>query len=457
MIRPVALPINHRGQGPFEIFVIWAGGLSGVICFVIMVADGRQHLAGHHEVLIAFVAAIAVGELFRIVMPTGRILAPVASSAAAALMLVGEVRDQPDLDLRAASLVVVVAASMGIGVALRLAMGMSADPYLTSARLVGVAIIGGLWRQVGGTGSLAHWQRTDHVPPWQAAGLMLMVGCFAVLIELTLTGLVRAERQRARPWASLHDEFGEAKQLSLSLVTTGPLIALTAPVIGLLALPLAMVPVVITHIAVRRYAAVRQTYRETIAVLSRLTEAGGFTPTAHAERVALVATQLGRHLGLVERELRTLEYAALLHDLGQLRLRSPIPRGATIEAAPDDQAKIAASGAAVLRHAGQFGAVADIVERQAAPYRLVREMGRPMPLPARILKVANAFDDLTGGSPRAADTALERIQLGLGYEYDPQVVEALIVIVGRGDLHDIPGSEHDGGDAETSAAGRYHG
>ncbi len=54
---------------------------------------------------------------------------------------------------------------------------------------------------------------------------------------------------------------------------------------------------------------------------------------------------------------------------------------------------------------------------------------RSCPLPSRIIKVANAFDDLTGGRshPRTSLAAMERIHLGLGYEYDPQVVEALAV------------------------------
>ncbi|MGL4178197.1 MAG: hypothetical protein ACRCSN_19250, partial [Dermatophilaceae bacterium] len=40
---------------------------------------------------------------------------------------------------------------------------------------------------------------------------------------------------------------------------------------------------------------------------------------------------------------------------------------------------------------------------------------------------ANAFDDLTEGSreTEAVSAAMERINLGLGYEYDPDVVDAL--------------------------------
>ena len=73
--------------------------------------------------------------------------------------------------------------------------------------------------------------------------------------------------------------------------------------------------------------------------------------------------------------------------------------------------------------------VADYVQAQSTPYRQVRELGEEVPVASRIIKVANAFDDLTGGRDDLADmlAANERIHLGLGYEYDPEVVEALAV------------------------------
>ena len=64
--------------------------------------------------------------------------------------------------------------------------------------------------------------------------------------------------------------------------------------------------------------------------------------------------------------------------------------------------------------------VARILEAQTTPYRQVREFGEDLPMASRIIKVANAYDDLPArpeACPRAA--AMERIHLGLGYEYDP--------------------------------------
>ena len=184
-----------------------------------------------------------------------------------------------------------------------------------------------------------------------------------------------------------------------------------------------------TYVAVGRYARNRVTYRQTIATLSHLTEHGGYTPTGHAERVADLSLRIGRVLGIADRDLRDVEYAALLHDLGQISLIEPIPDGATVLAAPSDQRDIADEGARIIRHAEGLERVADYVEAQTTPYRQVRELGEEVPVASRIIKVANAFDDLTGGSddPASVRAANERIHLGLGYQYDPEVVEALAV------------------------------
>jgi response regulator RpfG family c-di-GMP phosphodiesterase len=46
---------------------------------------------------------------------------------------------------------------------------------------------------------------------------------------------------------------------------------------------------------------------------------------------------------------------------------------------------------------------------------------------SRIINVANAFEDLTGGqpTPATAEQALDRIRGGITDDYDPEVVEAL--------------------------------
>ena len=202
----------------------------------------------------------------------------------------------------------------------------------------------------------------------------------------------------------------------------------------LYALPACCVPLLLTQFAFRRYAAIRTTYRQTIRSLSRVTEVGGYVESGHAERVSRLALAVGRELGLTENELLDLEYAALLHDIGQLSLIDPIPGGSTLVVAPVERRRVAELGADVIKTTGVLDRVAEIVSRQADPYRKHREgPDDKVPLESRIIKAASAYDDLVGGDPStdANADALERLRLGMAYEYDPRVVETLTRVVAR--------------------------
>ena len=109
-------------------------------------------------------------------------------------------------------------------------------------------------------------------------------------------------------------------------------------------------------------------------------------------------------------------------------------------AAPADQQRIAHSGAEIVRRTGVLDNVAVILEAQTSPYRQVREFGEDLPMPSRIIKVANAFDDLCGGRLGGPDEerAMERIHLGLGYEYDPRVVDSLAKVLDRQRSRSLP-------------------
>ena len=126
-----------------------------------------------------------------------------------------------------------------------------------------------------------------------------------------------------------------------------------------------------------------------------------------------------------------------MHDIGQLSFSDPIPGGATLVVAPPERRRIAELGADIIRTTGTLERVAEIVERQADPYR---QPGEPadtgLPAGSRIIKVANAYDDLVGDriDRATSDAALERLRLGTTSEYDPRVVEALDRVLRRSGL-----------------------
>ncbi|MDT0214489.1 HD domain-containing protein [Rothia sp. ARF10] len=416
---------RHR----LEFLVLGLGALA-LLWSVASASDEFLEALGRHTAVIgAFLLAITVGELFRVGMPSGRIAAPVATGSGIALAVLGPVWGHDVFDVPAGVVTLVVAAGLGLAQLLRAAMRRPTQWYLVAARTVGVAITAALVRVgfIDGAGVWA-WQLDDEREAWLIAVVMMGAAAAGLYADIVLTALVQSERWELPAATTLRDELGEAQALTVGVIAAGPLVAFLAPVIGLAALPLGLLPMVLTYIAVRRYAANRATYRQTIAALSRLTEAAGYTPAGHASRVAARSVAIARSMGLHADAIQQLEYAALLHDLGQVGLRSPIPDGATVLAAPDDQRRIASEGARIVRRTEVLDNVADLMERQTTPFRHVREWGEEVPLASRIIKVANAFDDFSHGRADApsVEAALERIHLGLGYEYDPEVVEALI-------------------------------
>jgi hypothetical protein len=198
---------------------------------------------------------------------------------------------------------------------------------------------------------------------------------------------------------------------------------------GLMELAILIGPLLVTQIAFRRYAGIRATYLQTVRSLARVTEVAGYVEAGHSRRVSRLAVAVGRGLGLAEKELLALEYAALMHDIGQLSLRDPIPGGATVLVSPADQEQIAELGAEVIREAGVLDDVATLVRCQSWPAR--GHVPAP-PLGSMVIRAANAFDDMVGSSTdrdRSA-AALERLRLDPA-EYDGRVVAVLAEVAGR--------------------------
>jgi hypothetical protein len=202
-------------------------------------------------------------------------------------------------------------------------------------------------------------------------------------------------------------------------------VALATAQAGPWAVPLFGLPLLLGQLSFRRYRAVRATRRQTVAALARTTELAGYTLPGHARRVADLAAGIGGELGLGRRELHLLEYAALMHDIGQLSLVDPVPGGATALLPVDEQRRIGRLGGEVIRQAGVPPQVAEIVAGIADPAPGIA---------SAIVRVANAFDDLgcEGGALEGQLEVVEQLRGDTAVGYEPQVVEALARVCLRG-------------------------
>jgi hypothetical protein len=371
---------------------------------------------------LAFGALIAFGELLRLNLPGDREAAPIAAAGAMAYALVlriGVDPARPD----AAQVVAVAALGMIVGALPHLAVGRPARLATMSARLVAVACAAAAFRPLANAGLIGtKW--------WTELPVMVGLVTVAWTLESVLNALVRTDALRTRFGVAVADEVRVQTPVACATGASALLIAFAAEVMGLAAVAVFAAPLLVTQVALRRYAGIRATYLQAVRALARVPEIGGYVETGHSVRVSRLSVAIGRELGLAEAALLELEYAALMHDIGQLSLRDPVPGGATVLVARADQRRIAEYGAEVIMQARVLDSVADIVRRQSDPCRPA-DQSVPPPLSSRIIRAANAYDDLVGSSddPARATEAVERLCLDTAWEYDPRVVEALSRLV----------------------------
>lgn len=280
---------------------------------------------------LAFGTLVAVGELTRRGGRGIREPAPLAAAGSLAYALLGEVAGRP-AEHGAAQVVTVVLAASLLGSVPHVGRGdgPSLDPV--TRRVLTVGFVAVCFHPLHARGAFDDWSGPGHVL------LLLVLLTLTALCDAVLAAALAHSRTGWPFPPLLRDELRAVPGIGAAVVATGAVMALGAAVAGLWALPVFSVPLLLAQLSHRRYTAVRATYRQTIASLARATEIAGYTPHGHSRRVAALSQAVGRDLGLTEPELTVLEYAALMHDIGQLSLVDPVPEGATAGLPPPSSA-----------------------------------------------------------------------------------------------------------------------
>jgi hypothetical protein len=413
--------------------LVVASGLLVVACIAQSLVTGVAATRS----AIAFAALIALGELLRLNLPGDREAAPIGTACALAYALLIRVGSVPARH-SAFQVVAVTGVGMVLGALPHLAVGRPARTADMATRLLAASCAAFVFRPLAAErGIVRHW--------WVALAVMALLIALAWLVDVVIAAIIRTAALRARFWVTFADEFRVLAPLGVAVGASAMLISFAAEAMGLVAVAVFIAPLLVTQVAFRRYAGIRATYLQTVRALARVTEIGGYVETGHADRVSRLAVAVGRELGVPEPELLELQYAALIHDIGQLSLQDPIPGGATVLVSPDDQRRIAELGAEVIEQANMQDSVAEIVRRQSDPCRGAAARwpgtapggtdGGPCapPLSSRIIRAVNAYDDLVGSSADAARAmaVIDRLRQDAGSEYDPDVVGALGRIIAR--------------------------
>jgi len=154
----------------------------------------------------------------------------------------------------------------------------------------------------------------------------------------------------------------------------------------------------------------------------------------HSKRVAAISEMIGKAIGLSSDKLATLHAAALLHDIGKVGVSD------SILTKPDkptkDEWKLirkhSAEGARIVGYVKELAALVPIIRHHHEWYGGTGYpdglRGEDIPLGARIISIADAYDTMT--TPRtyrdviSQQEALEELRRCLGTQFDPELVEA---------------------------------
>jgi putative nucleotidyltransferase with HDIG domain len=187
----------------------------------------------------------------------------------------------------------------------------------------------------------------------------------------------------------------------------------------------------------------RIAYIQTIKALAEAVDAKDSYTRGHSERVGVYASKVARELGIPKDQIERVYIAGVLHDLGKIGVRDAVilkPEKLT-DAEYDEIKQHPVIGARILQ---QVEFLADVVpcvrhhhewfdgSTRGYPERLA---GDRIPLPSRIILVADTVEAMTSDRPyRKAmplDQVLAEVRRFSGSQFDPHCANAMLRLLER--------------------------
>jgi len=187
----------------------------------------------------------------------------------------------------------------------------------------------------------------------------------------------------------------------------------------------------------------RVAYIQTIRALAEAVDAKDSHTLGHSERVGVYASKMARELGLPKELIERVYIAGLLHDVGKIGVSDAViakPDRLT----PEEYAEITQHpeiGARILRPVAFLSDLIDYVRhhhewydgsRRGYPARL---HGDQIPLPSRILLVADTVEAMSNDRPYRKglplETVIQELRKYSGSQFDPSCVDACLRLIER--------------------------
>lgn len=188
---------------------------------------------------------------------------------------------------------------------------------------------------------------------------------------------------------------------------------------------------------------------EVLHALANAIEARDSYTRWHSFRVAEYSRMLARRLGRPEREVQLVHWAATVHDIGKIGIPEEVLNKEGKLSAAERQIiqQHPLIGARILAPIGSFRRLVPIVthhhecfDGSGYPAGL---RGEKIPLPSRVIMVADAFEAMTANrcyrKKRSDAEARAELMRHSGGQFDPQVVQALLDLTASGELQVLNG------------------
>jgi putative nucleotidyltransferase with HDIG domain len=216
--------------------------------------------------------------------------------------------------------------------------------------------------------------------------------------------------------------------------------AWTYGTVGPAGIVLLIAPLLVARQTLQVYVHLKQAYEGTIRSLVAAIEAKDSYTRGHSERVAGYAESIGRELALSEESIRKLRIAALLHDLGKLGIQRRIlsKTGRLTEDEFGLMQEHPELATAILRDVSFLEDIIPAIYHHHEHYDgsgYVRNLkGEQIPLTARILAVADAYDAMISARPYrdalTPEMAAAELVSCSGSQFDRKAVDALLAATG---------------------------
>lgn len=204
-----------------------------------------------------------------------------------------------------------------------------------------------------------------------------------------------------------------------------------------------------TMIADLRVAAdnIQRGYLDMTIALAAAIEAKDEYTRGHCQRVSAYAIEIGTRLALPDQTMRDLELAAILHDIGKIGIDEAILQKPTRLTFEEMQAmhEHPAIGERILRSVEPLHRVASYIvyhhehyDGRGYPHGA---RGEDIPLIARIISVADAYDSMSSRRPYRETLpeaeSLTRLRTKAGSQFDPQIVSIFLELYDTGVIERI--------------------